>query len=107
MKTASAQNVPERPPDLLAAPSVWFGHFTLIYGIATLAPGFGLAPEEIRSICWVATACALGAIAAFLCCDERDVAWDADDPTTLYATELSVLSVIAILLQTFVLAIVP
>jgi hypothetical protein len=107
MKTVPAWNVPDRLTAMLAAPLIWFGHFTVIGGFAHLAPALGLAPGDIRSLCWIATAFALGAIAAFLWHDEPDAGRDTEDPTALYATELSVLSVIAVLLQTFVLAIVP
>jgi hypothetical protein len=109
MKSVPAQTLSARLLWMLATPLVWFGHFSLIYGVAGFGPDIGLSPGDIRNVCWIATAFALAAIAAFLWRDGRDLEWetDAEDPLTLYATGLGVLSVIAVLLQTFVLAIVP
>lgn len=109
MKTAPAQSFPTRLLWMMAAPLVWFGHFTLIYGTAGFGPSVGLSSGEIRNLCWIVTAFALGAIVAFLWRDGRDLEWetDADDPLSIYATGLGVMSVIGVLVQTFVLAIVP
>jgi hypothetical protein len=109
MKTVPAQNFPARLLWIMAAPLIWFGHFSLIYALAGFGPAFGLTSDAIRTLCWIATAFALGAIAAFLWRDGNDLEWETDpeDPLSLYATGLGVLSVIAVLMQTFVLAIVP
>ena len=109
MKTVPAQSFPARLLWMMAAPLVWFGHFSLIYGLAGFGPALGLASDDIRNLCWIATAFALAAIAAFLWRDGRDLEWETDpeDSLSIYATGLGVLSVIAVLLQTFVLAIVP
>ena len=109
MKTAPAQSFPTRLLWMTAAPLVWFGHFTLIYSAAGFGPEVGLSSSVIRNLCWIVTALALAAIAAFLWRDGRDLEWetDAEDPLAVYAAGLGVMSVIAVLLQTFVLAIVP
>lgn len=96
---------------LFGAPLVWFAHFALIYGGAALGGVLGVAPAILAASAWAATLAASAAIVIMLLRIEarRSQVEDDDVDRALHdmAKALGVLSLVAVLLQAIVLAIVP
>ena len=92
----------------LAAPVVWFAHFSALYGLASFGEAAGLDFVWFDVIAWLATGGACIAVAVVWHQSQRaDVRHDglAEGANTV-ARVLAVLSLVGILLQGLVLAIV-
>jgi hypothetical protein len=77
----------------LLAPTVWFAHFSILYAAAGFGEALGWSPTDLRLFAWGMTAAAGAAIGALLWWQRPRM--------------LAMLSLIAVLLQGLVLAIVP
>jgi hypothetical protein len=92
----------------LAPPLVWFGHFSALYGVASFGEAAGLDSVSFDVIAWLTTGGACIAVAVVWHQSQRaDVRHDgpAEGANTV-ARVLAVLSLVGILLQGLVLAIV-
>lgn len=77
----------------LLAPVIWFAHFSILYAAAGFGEALGWTPLDLRRLAWAATIAAGGAITALLWWRRPRL--------------LAALSLIAVLLQGLVLAIIP
>lgn len=103
MKLAVEQEFVAPMLRLLAAPLIWAAHFGLIYFVAGFAPAFGLGKSGVAILCWIATGVAIAAVLLRLRRERRQNI-DRPSPITAYATGLAFLSLVAIVLQAIVLA---
>lgn len=93
----------------LAAPAVWFAHFSALYGVASFGEAAGLNPAWFDIIAWAVTVVACLAVALVWRLPWR-VAVPPGGPAhgvNIVAGGLALLSLVGILFQGLVLAIVP
>jgi hypothetical protein len=93
----------------LAAPLLWFAHFSALYGLASFGRDAGANPATFNAIAWTLTAIACIAIGVAWHRSQRLPA-TAGGPTQglrTVATWLALLSLAAVLFQTLALAFVP
>ena len=92
----------------LAAPVVWFAHFSALYGIASFGKAAGMDAAWFDIIAWALTAAA-GLAVAVLWYQSQRMARPCDEPERGVATvagTLAGLSLVGIVFQGLVLAIV-
>jgi uncharacterized membrane protein YeiB len=95
---------------LVGAPVIWMAHFTVIYGGAAVGGALGVAPAALAASAWIATVAASAAIVILLLLARTrrlHMEDDVDRAMLDMAKALGVLSLVAVLLQSIVLTIVP
>lgn len=87
---------------LAAGPLIWSFHFALVYAAFGFGGAFGAGAVAVRLIAWAATIAACAAIGALLWRNRQAPGFSRDIQTALAA-----LSLVAVLLETLALFLIP
>lgn len=106
--TGDGRLSPRRVAVLLAAPAIWFAHFSVLYGCASFGDALGVAPSDRQALTWGATAVAAAGIVALWLRLRRSAASPAT-PAALadMGRLLAMLSLVAVVLQVLAIGLVP
>ena len=88
----------------IASPSIWFLHFAFIYSIPGFGGAFGLTPSEVKFFGWISTGVAAVGVLGMVV---RTRKFRNTDSFSYMSNLLALLSLMAIMLQTLALWLVP